>query len=223
MRNMFTLFAVLSALFVQGQSFTMAPNPSGVVADPAVFDTENYMTISNTESNTKTMRWTRTVVFLSNPSLQTQICDNNACYLPGVNSQLFLLSPNESFSMIVHLLNPMNVTAEAIVHLRVVNTENPADSVTAVYTFSPVSTTPYPSSALKVGIRPNPASDYVQLDNADQVAGVRIYALDGRLVAQRVADPSQRYDIQTLQAGNYILVLEDDLGRIMKAVEIIKR
>jgi hypothetical protein len=223
MRNIFTFFALLLALVLQGQSFTMAPNPSGVIADPLVFDTENYMTISNTESSTKTMRWTRTVVYLSNPSLQTQICDNNACYLPGVNSQLFLLSPNESFSMIVHLLNPMNVMAEAIVHLKVVNTENPADSVTAVYTFSPVSSTENPLSGPQVVVRPNPATDYLQLDHADRVAAVRIYALDGRLVSRREANASQRYNIQHLQAGNYVLVLEDDRERIIKALEIIKR
>lgn len=225
MKQLFTLICILSTgmFSLQAQSFSVTPNPSAVTAPSNEEDVENHVTVTNNVPFAKTMRWTRTVIFMSDPSLQSQVCDNIQCYLPSVSSKTFPLAGNESFQMIMHLLNPNEVVADAIIHLKVNNETAPADSLTIVYTFSITSGIGSPLGDAGVTFFPNPASDFVQLTNADQVAALRLYTMEGRLAAYRVATPDHRYDISALQPGTYVLGLENAEGRLIQAMEVVKQ
>lgn len=225
MKQLFTLFCILlTGIFsVQAQSFSVTPNPSTVTAPSTDEDVENYVTLTNNVPFAKTMRWTRTVIYISDPSLESQVCDNIQCYLPSVSSKTFPLAGNESFQMIMHLLNPNEIAADAIIHLKVNNENAPADSLTIVYAFSITTGVGSPLGNAGVSFFPNPASDFVQLTNADPVAALRMYTMDGRLAAYRIATPDHRYDISTLQPGTYVLGLENAEGRLIQAMEVVRQ
>ncbi len=225
MKQLFTLFCILSTgmFSLQAQSFSVTPNPSAVTAPSNVQDVENHVTLTNNVPFDKTMRWTRTEIYMSDPSLESQVCDNIQCYLPGVSSKTFPLAGNESFEMIMHLLNPNEVAADAIIHLKVNNENAPADSLTIVYTYSVTTGIGSPLGDAGVAFFPNPATDFVQLTHADQVAAVRMYTMEGRLAAYRVATPDHRYDISALQPGAYVLGLENAEGRLIQAMEVVKQ
>jgi hypothetical protein len=206
-----------------GQSFTLSPNPSSIPADPNIADLENHMVITNTDPIAKNMRWTRTEVYLSDPSLQTQVCDNVACYLPSASSKPFPLASRESFDMIVHLLNPNAVQAEAIVHLRIHNEDMVTDSTTAVYVFSMATSTSTPLADAGVRVFPNPTVDQFQLQHADEVASIRIFSMDGRMVMQQNATPDQRYNVADLKPATYIVALENEKGHLFQALELVVR
>ena len=57
----------------------------------------------------------------------------------------------------------------------------------------------------------------------DQVAAVRIFTLDGRQVTRMNTVPSQVYSLAGQPAGSYIVALENAKGRVVRAMEVVKR
>lgn len=71
-------------------------------------------------------------------------------------------------------------------------------------------------------IYPNPATDYVQIDCTEAVAGVCLYAADGRLVAEGGKDCRQ-LDVSRCLAGIYVLAVKTSDGRILRSTVAISR
>lgn len=222
MKQLFTisLLLLVQTWGLQAQSFGVTPNPSSVIAPPSDTDVENHNDLNNKGPFAKTMRWTRTEVFLSDPSLQTQVCDNIACYLPSVSSKTFPLDGNETISIIVHMLNPNSLPAQAIVHLKFSNENVPTDTLTAVYLFDATVSANEPVGNAGIKVFPNPTSDYFQLQDANEVTEVRMYSLDGRLVMQRNATPDQRYTLNNFTPAAYVVALVNAQGKIIQATEL---
>jgi hypothetical protein len=221
MKQLFTIALLLVQTWgLQAQSFGVTPNPSSVIASPNDTDVENHNDLNNKGPFAKTMRWTRTEVFLSDPSLETQICDNIACYLPSVSTRTFPLAGNETISIIVHMLNPNSLPAQAIVHLKFSNENVPTDTLTAVYLFDATVSANDPVGNASIKVFPNPTTDYFQLQGADEVTEVRMYSLDGRLVMQRNATPDQRYRLNNFTPAAFVVALVNAQGKIIQATEL---
>ena len=70
-------------------------------------------------------------------------------------------------------------------------------------------------------IHPNPAKDYItiQTDKTQKVSSVKIYDINGREV---MVSNEVRLDIKTLSKGEYIIIIYEEKGEVLKAEKIIK-
>ena len=79
------------------------------------------------------------------------------------------------------------------------------------------------SAAARINLFPNPTVESFTLENAEMVAAVRIFSLDGRQVSRIEAEPSQVYSLASQPAGSYIVVMENKKGDVVKSLEIRKQ
>jgi hypothetical protein len=231
MKNLlFTLSFVLGLFQLANAQFQSAyhlwPNPSDTITTQDTWDSPAHGEIKNISSSTITMKWERHIISLT-PNLETAFCDPVTCWFPVVDSSTFTLQPDSFGQMTVHFYNkaydpPPGQAGSGIVHIKITNLGDAADSLTAVYTFSTLSgTNDLPEANVK--LFPNPTTDYFTLSNAEEVAYMKLYALDGRVVARFEHSPDNTYSIANQPVGNYVLSFEDKNGQLFQAVEIHKR
>jgi len=223
---LFALGLVQSASAQFQSAFEVHPNPSDTVTTMDTYDSPAHGEIKNVSSTPITVEWVRNIIYLTS-NVETAVCDPVTCWFPGVSTKNFTLDPDSSGQLTVHFYNnlfdpPPGNAGSGIVHLKLTNLGNPADTLTAVYSFSTLTGTknlPAPN----VKLFPNPSTDHFMLSNADDVASMRLFSLDGRQVARFEASPSNTYQIAHLPVGNYVLSFEDKNGQLFQAVEILKR
>jgi len=231
MKNLLlTLFFALGLLQIQNvqaqSAYDVHPNPSDTIGAADVYDTPAHGEIKNVSNSTITVRWNRTEVYLTS-NITTAVCDPVACWFPGISSKTFQLMPDSFGQLTVHFYNsqfdpPPGQAGSGIVHLKLTNINNPSDTMTAIYTFSTLTgTNDLPASNVK--LFPNPTTDFFTLEKAEEVSSMRIFALDGRIMARFEASADNTYSIGHLPAGNYVLSFEDKNGQLFQAVEIHKR
>lgn len=183
-----------------------------------------HFNITNTTNSPQTYRWTRTVVNITS-GCETQVCDINLCYTPPVSTRTFDLEANATGPMTMYFLNYDSIAgASGVLHLKMTNVNVPTDSAVVTFLFtSPLSSTDNPLPKADVKVFPNPATDYFLLENAEAVHRIRLFSLDSREVARFTATPGERYSVADQPTGAYILVLEDQQGRVFQAAELVKR
>ncbi|MBC7776287.1 MAG: T9SS type A sorting domain-containing protein [Phycisphaerae bacterium] len=231
MKNLlFTLSFVLGLFQVANAQFQSAyhvwPNPSDTVTTQDTYDSPAHGEIKNVSSSTISIKWERNIISLT-PNIETAVCDPVTCWFPIVGSMTFQLEPDSFGQLTVHFYNngfdpPPGQAGSGIVHVKLTNLGNPADTLTAVYTFSTLSGTkdlPAPN----VKLFPNPTTDFFTLTHAEEVASMQLYTLDGRVVARFEHSSSNTYSIANQPVGNYVLSFEDKNGQLFQAVEIQKR
>lgn len=220
-------FGLLTTAQAQFQSaFEVHPNPIDTVTTADTYDSPAKGKISNVSNAPINIRWDRTEVFLS-PNVTSAVCDPVTCWSTAVNTKTFNLGVDSSGQMTVHFYNELfepspGQAGSGIVRVKIANLDNASDTLTVVYTFSTLTSTgelPTPN----VVLFPNPSSDFFSLKNADFVASMRLFSLDGRLVARFEASPNNSYAIGHLPVGNYVLAFEDKNGALFQAVEVQKR
>lgn len=231
MKNLlFTLFFALGVIQVANAQLQSAyhvyPNPSDTITTMDTYDSPAHGDIENISTDTVRVKWERQIISLS-PNFETAVCDPVTCWFPAVNSKTFSLAPGAMGQLTVHFYNsqfdpPPGAPGSGIVHLKLTNLDNAADSLTAVYTYNTLSATndlPLPT----VKLFPNPSKDYFILENAEEVASMRLYALDGREVARFQRSADNTYSIANQAVGTYVLSFEDKNGQMFQAVEIHKQ
>ncbi len=89
-----------------------------------------------------------------------------------------------------------------------------------------VSSTKPASQLLKLGISPNPASNFINVELPEGQQGrLEVYDMNGKqLQARAVASSQEQLDVQRLLAGSYVLALKDEQGRLVgfERFEIIR-
>ncbi len=220
----FFFFAFLSINSVSAQTtFSITPNPSMVSAPPELFDATAHATIKNISNVRDSIVWVRTEIELPK-DFTTAVCDCIQCYKEEVSSMSFGIAPNESCVLDVHFYNNLESSGTGLVHLKVTNVSVPNDMVTAVYVYNTTSGSKDPLPTATVRLFPNPITEGFALENADDVAGVRIYSLQGgRQVAHFEPSADQRYSIANQPAGTYIVALLAKNGKVFQAVEVHKQ
>jgi hypothetical protein len=225
-----SLFAFGLAQFAFAQSssaFSVTPNPCDTITTSDTYDSPAHGHVHNTSTSPVTIKWERNEVYLSGEHITTAVCDPVQCWFPGVGSKSFGLAPNTGGELTVHFYNALfdpapGMAGSGIVHLKMTNLGNPADTMTAVFTYSTLTGTK-DLPAANVKLFPNPTTDYFTLENGEEVASMRLYALDGREMARFVNTSDNTYSIANIPVGNYVLSFEDKNGNLFQAVEIHKR
>jgi hypothetical protein len=226
MKNLlFTLFfgiVVLHVALAQNQSaYFVHPNPSDTITTMDNYDSPAHGVIENISNAPVTVNWVRNIIFLT-PGIETAVCDPVTCWFPHVDSKTFTLDVDSSGQLTVHFYNEQEIGASGIVHLKLTNVNNAADTLTAVYTWSTLTGTGELPIA-NVKLFPHPTTDFFRLANAEDVASMRLFTLDGREVQRFTASLDNTYSIGSQPVGNYVLSFEDKNGQLFQAIEIHKR
>ncbi len=202
-------------------TFEVFPNPSDTVTAMEVFDSPAYAQIKNVSVDSLFVKWERQVISVT-PGLLTAVCDPARCWFVTTNTQSFGLAPDSVGELTVHFVNNSGQAASGIVHLKLTNLNNGGDTLTAIYTYSTLTgTNELPAANVK--LFPNPTTDFFTLTNAEEVASMRLFTIDGREVARFIYAADNTYSIVNQPVGNYVLSFEDKNGQLFQAVEISKR
>ena len=225
---------------VIAQNYTVTPIPASGSADlddPMTNpdDVVAYAKITNNTSDTLFLRWER--IMNDKPdSWETAVCDKNLCYFPWVATKDFFLAPNEADQdLLVHAspaMEPGGIPmygadpGDAIVHLKVSNLNDPADTLIAIYNFSvtgsPIADlTEVELAALK--LYPNPASDFFKITETQEIKELAVYNILGRQVESFVVNGgNQEFDISNLPNGMYLVGMMDRDQETVKTVRLQK-
>ncbi len=215
-------FVVLLASLAAQSAYTVTPSPSEVVSLPEEIDNVAHAKVKNLTNSPITVSWQRFEVDLPD-TMYTLVCDPTICYGPNTSAQTFTLMPLDSGEMDVHFVNEIGLITTAHVRLRLENQANPADTLWVDYYYdSQTLDAKDQLSKATVKLYPNPFTEYFTLENAEQVAALRIFSVDGRQVDYLQATAAQRYALDGLPAGSYIIALENKAGRVLQATTLRK-
>lgn len=208
-----SLFFGATVLAAQAQ-LSLTPNP--VVVDtviPSSVEAIAHSTVKNMLPVVRTFRWERTIIQMTD-GWTNAVCDKNQCYLPGVNSEEFVLGPNEEGLIDVHVY-PNGISGSAIVEVKITDVNNANNTVTGTYYFN---TAPVGVEDVKwqsLAVYPNPTEGFFTVSPNEAAAQVWVLDLLGRPLRQFNFEANQMYDIQDLAKGAYIVRLLDRSGETM--------
>lgn len=218
------LFLGLVSAPIAQTTFNISTNSVWTIAESGDDDVEGHIVIHNPTNAVQPIKWERTIVNITS-GCHTQVCDLNYCYIATVSTKTFNISPDSTGNIIVHFVNEdLLEGATALVHLKMSNVNNPADSAVITYLFTPeTSGTKDGLPAANVKLFPNPTTDYFLLENAEAVQRIRLFSLDSREAARFTATPGQSYSLAGLPSGTYLLALEDKNGQVFQALSVVKK
>ena len=76
----------------------------------------------------------------------------------------------------------------------------------------------------KITVYPNPATNYISIDNADNVKKITIINLVGRkLKTFENIQQDERYDVTELPNGMYLVQIIDNSNKVITTVRVSKR
>lgn len=226
--------------------FTVLSAQSGIVLTANPLDTtfeanlsnpnlllKSLARITNTTNDTVRLKWQRTVVDLP-IAWVTQVCDNQLCYDPIVETNVDLefgidvpmvLAPGQSSNLDVYI-TPKGVAGSGTVKI-LVSLLNAPDSIVAIGTYNievkDVATSTKNTRRSDISLYPNPVNDYIHLSNTRDVAKILVYNIVGRPVRTFVVNGQNKFDIEDLPGGFYLVNLRDKQGDTIKTVRIVKQ
>jgi hypothetical protein len=217
----FTLFTTAAA-FTQA-TFTMTPDTVSVVVELEQTDVEVHNEMTNLTGIDRSIKWERTIIEMNPDTLETQICDPDACFASWVSTHTFNLKAATTVPIIVHLLKDEGQDGCGIVQLKFTDLADPGNPQYSYYVFEcAASGTNEQLPAANVKLYPNPVVESFSLDNADEVSRIRVFSSDGRQVAVFDAAAGQMYPIAGQPAGAYVVALESKSGKVFQAIGIRK-
>lgn len=225
MKNLF--FTLLIALFTGAsafaQTFNLSPDTVITIVTVDSMDISSHNDLTNLTNSSRSIRWERTIISVDPDTLLTQICDPNACYLPPVSTKIYTLAAGATVPMIVHLLNNSGGPASAIVQLKYTDLADPTNPQFSYYFFDAIVGTDEQLPAANVKLFPNPFVESFSLDNAGEVARIRVYGTDGRLVFNQIAQSDNVYSLAGQPAGTYLVALQSKSGKLFQAIKVVKK
>lgn len=144
------------------------------------------------------------------------ICERN-CYSALLESRTFSLAPGESISDFRVTFRPNGQEGIANAEIKVYEIKNPSNAVTVSFTASAVS-----GSGNGPSVYPNPAVDYIQIQDGSDVKYIEVYNALGKKIIDFNASSSGRYDISDIARGMYMVRMLDRNRNIIRTQRISK-
>ena len=183
------------------------PNP-----DPSEIEQILATHVKNTSNTTTTYRWIRETI-CTDPGYGNSICIGISCYEQTTGTNTFQLAPGDSTEMSIHLWKNDVGMPNSEVHVEIYPENQPGNSVTTKAYFGQCTTaTTEPGDFANLTIYPNPAADFLLVENATGATFVRIYDVAGALVLNHDLLRGYRIDLTQLSAGIYT-------ARVSNAIE----
>lgn len=146
------------------------------------------------------------------------ICERN-CYSALLESRTFTLAPGESIQDFRVTFRPNGQEGIANAEIKVYEIKNPSNSVTVFFTASAVSGA---SNGNGPSVYPNPAVDYIQIQDGSDVKFIEVHNALGRKILDFNAVNTGRYDIGDLPKGMYMVRMLDRNRNIIRTQRISK-
>ena len=198
-----------------------------------LLDLEVHADVTNNSGDTLYLRWVREVMEAPE-DWQTQVCDNNLCYAPIVDSNY---DPSIGVEMAVMMVP--DTTFELIFHVRPRGNAGYGEYEIPFYYYPDQDTTVLGTATFKVTVEsvtdvseetkaklrvfPNPATDYIELTNNDVVDQMVVYNLLGREVKNFNVINGRQYEVADLPNGMYLVSLINEEEGILKTFRLNKR
>lgn len=236
-KNVLFLFLLITSL-AQAQVIKIEPTTvtraftNQNLSDPTL-QLEQYAKVTNLTNQEIRLKWTR--VIIDQPiDWDTQVCDNNACYIPSVSTnvdaavglnQPMVLAAGASFEIGLYVV-PNGTSGRGSFQLIFAQASSPNTPLDTITFNTSVNTTTSTYDIAKSDIRvfPNPAIDYFELTEGSDLDRIVVYNLLGREVRSfRFAGNGQQYNLNGLPDGLYLLSMMDNRKGIVKTVRLNKR
>lgn len=226
-----SVIAQAQVIKVEPGTVTRAFNNENL-SDPSL-QLQLYAKVTNLTNQEVRLKWTR--VIIDQPiDWETQVCDNNLCYTPIVSSnvdaglnlnQPMILKPDSSFNIGLYLV-PNGVGGKGTFQLIFAQTNAPNTPIDTVTFNMSVNATTATNDIAKSDIRvfPNPASNYFEVSNSNNLDRIMIYNLLGREVRSfRSISNGEQYNLDGLPDGLYLVSLLENKKGVVKTIRLNKR
>ncbi len=227
------LLVTCSIMAVSAQSLVLDPSPASVsmdLGDVEAGDVAVYSYLTNNSAATKTVSWTRVVNSLQ-PGWVSAICIGDNCFIPSVSTGQFEIEANSTSDVSVHIYPGGSIGAidnmvpgTADIDIIITCVEDPNDSVTGNFGFELLGASSAEDLTEKsVYLFPNPAKDFFQISNPQEVGMIEIYNLVGRKVKEYNVLPGNQYSVNDLNNGIYLVKLLTDGKTVVKTISLATR
>lgn len=223
MKSYLLLFCfIASSLGMAAQSISITPmnvSATGTPDDPF----KGIATITNNTSGTLTLTWERTANNLAT-GWASAVCDANGCWAPHVNSKSITLGAGQDSDLSIFFYPQGNLgTTDVEVHIYA-ESDSANINLTNTYTGTAVMTSVKGIQENNIKVFPNPTTNYFMLSEIGDAKSLEIYSIVGRKVkTQAITVAEQKFYMNDLPNGTYIIRLLDKKGHIVKATKIKKR
>lgn len=211
-----TLFFV--GIGVQAQ-IEISPSPVEVTVHPAAFEGVAYSFVIN-NGDAGDFVWERNIISKTT-EWGIAVCDVEICHDTTVVSMPFSLLAGESGRLDVHAY-PNTIAGSAIVEVTVTSLDNPEITATGLFLFN--ETVSVPELLMEhVKIWPNPASDFLMVDQGHEVSRVELYNLSGQQILNAPLNANRVIDVQNLDVGTYVARLFNKQNEQISANKVVIR
>ncbi len=227
MRNLLTLFILMFGLGLQAQLVFSPDEPIGFGTSD-MNEVQVDITVTNTGNTEETFYWQ--VDMLEGADVwKIVVCDNNLCYSPGIVScpcsDPNILGAGATMTFMVKI-KPSSVAGDGVLELAVTSDCAGTDQLFTTpieYEIAMPSSVEDDLFIANMNLYPNPAQDYFQLSNDDNVAKVSIHSIVGSEINVFTHSPNQAYSTGNLNSGIYLVRAYDADGNVLKAMRLSKR
>jgi hypothetical protein len=224
MRKTILVLLFLSSVcaLAYSQNFTVSNlSPEGSNSASGYFDVRTR--VKNNTNNNLSLEWTRTSINIPS-GWDVAVCDEQ-CYTPGTATHSLQLLPRQERDLRI-VFYPKGNAGNGSVDL-VLSESNSDNSSTTIHfagtANSSSSTSGFVKKPTSIKIYPNPAVEYIQLDNTDGVSRIEIYNMVGTKVSTyNVNSPDDRFSVSELPRGLYLVRIYGRKGEILFTQRVSK-
>lgn len=223
MKGIFTRIAIITLVF--GFQSAMAqlevnPTPVEVTGSASQFEMVGYSFVINNGPDTTFCTWYRNVVAMTD-GWESAVCDKNICHSWPVSFASFWLAPGEQGTLDVHAY-PLNNVGSAIIEVSVVDDNNVDNNALGVYYFNESVSVPELLNHA-IALFPNPATDFVQIEDGNEVMNIEFFDLSGKKVLSSNLNNSNAVNISSLSTGTYVARMFDAEGNMKSSNVLMKQ
>ncbi len=176
--------------------------------------------VENQSSGNMNITWERTIIDMTE-GWASAVCDLNQCYLSHISSQAFGLGSGLEGLLDVYVY-PNDIEGSAIIEMEVFATNDPSVNYTATYYFNQGTSGIAERLTEAIKVYPNPTQDYVNIESPTDVYRVQLFDVSGKMVISVATNGAQRFSIENLSSGNYILKMMDINSEIVSTNLLVK-
>lgn len=177
--------------------------------------------LKNNSNQIMELRWER--VRSNLPSGWDAIICDKQCYSTLVDSRTFSLAPGESISDFRVSFRPNGVEGIGNVDVKIYEVKKTTNNVTLNFSGSAQHNAVSTFSGNNIpSVYPNPAIDYIQIQDANDVKHIEVYNALGRKISDFSVSNNGKYDVSDFPRGMYMVRLLDKHKNIIRTQRISK-
>ncbi|MBL7826561.1 MAG: T9SS type A sorting domain-containing protein [Saprospiraceae bacterium] len=201
--------------------FNLQPIPATGAGEVEENEVPVTATITNLTNAMLNLKWERRVISLTQ-GCATNINDPYLGWAPFVDTHSLNLMPNQVGPLNVNFLNN-GAPCSGIIQLKITNLNNLADSLIGVYLFNQSSGVLGAQPDAQIKLFPNPARSYFWVEHGEAAAGIRVLSSEGREMLRFENQDVKPFNIESLPAGIYFVILEDKNRTPSRILELRKQ